>query len=83
MGKGAREITVYEGVVHVNSVEEDERLRTILDFDLFPTLKKPPTVHSLLSEPLGLHVFESEFLDVLKVIGADIVFRACGLQNCE
>ena len=29
--------------VHVNSVEEDKRLRTILDFELFPTFKKPFT----------------------------------------
>lgn len=29
--------------VHVNSVEEDKRLRTILDFEPFPTFKKPFT----------------------------------------
>lgn len=34
MGKWAKEITVYDTFVYMNSVEEDKRLRSFLDWSL-------------------------------------------------
>lgn len=39
--------------VHVNSVEKGKRLRMRLDFELFPTPKKPSTCPVSCLNPLG------------------------------
>lgn len=48
--KGEGESLCMLNIVHVNSVEEEKRLRTIPDFELILTLRNHLRVHSLLLE---------------------------------
>lgn len=64
MGKEEGKILCMTKAVHVNSVKKDNRLRTILNFELFCTLKKPFTCPGLLHEtPQARCVLELELLD--------------------
>lgn len=57
-GEGGRKSLCMMKVVHVNSVQEDKRLRTILDFEFFFILKKPfACPHSLTWNPEGQMCF--------------------------
>lgn len=54
--KGQGKSLCMRNVVYVNSVK-DKRSSTILDFELFPTLKKPFTCPVSYLKPLGPDVF--------------------------
>lgn len=58
MGKEEGKILCMTKAVHVNSVKKDNRLRTILNFELFCTLKKPFTCpEPLTRNPTGQMCF--------------------------
>lgn len=69
--KGEGESLCMLNIVHVKSVEEEKRPRTIPDFELILTLRNHLRVHSLLLEtPRARCVLESELLYSRKGRGA-------------